>query len=136
MKNPISIFIIFFILFLSSLTTSAEEKRGDIVCIASTSNWCNYNEECTGITEEPKTIFDIYLDEKYLHWIEENNDYQTFFFEYSKSKPMGIININIKLEGNSQFILIDEKTGKFARIGGGFYNLQTQHLYGTCRFSD
>ena len=133
MKN---ILILFFILSLSLSKATAEEQHGDIVCVASTSNWCNYNEECTGITEESKTVFDIYLDEKYLHWIEENNDYQTFFFEYSKSKPMGIININIKFEGNSQFILIDEKTGKFARIAGGFSNLQTQHLYGTCRFSD
>jgi len=132
MKNLISIFIIFFILFLSFLKANAVEKHGDIVCIASTSNWCHYNEDCTGMTVEKKTIFNIYLKEKYLNWIEEDNNYQTFSITHTRSYFNDIINFN----QSPMYMLIERNTGKFVRVAGGLTDLSTQHLYGTCRYSD
>ncbi|MDC0232688.1 hypothetical protein OAJ95_02040 [Pelagibacteraceae bacterium] len=127
MKILISLFVILFL-----FKANATEKHGDIVCLASTSNWCHYNEDCTGMTIEKKTIFDIYLKEKYLHWVEEDNNYQTFSITHSRSYFNDIINFN----QSPMYMLIQRNTGKFVRVSGGLTDLSTQHLYGTCKYYD
>ncbi len=122
-----SLFIIFFILFLCSSEATSKE----IGCIVSSSNWCHFNEECTGITEETDSIFEIHPEKNIIYWVDKENNVETIKIQYISHDTTDIY----RFADGIGYLIINKISGSFIEVSSTEF-FSTVHRYGTCYTKD
>ena len=122
-----SLFIIFFILYLCL----AEAMSKEIGCIVSSSNWCHFNEDCTGITIETDSIFEIHPEKNIAYWVDKENNVEKIKIQYIPHDSTDIY----KFADGIGYIIINKNNNTFIQVSSTEF-LSTAHRYGTCYTKD
>lgn len=121
MKRLILIFIFHFLFLSEALGVSLK-------CEVKTSNWCHYNEKCTGITSEQHT----WTIDEFMASRCDRGECEHFGINYYTNHP--IYNY-VTFRNSLGYIIIEKSTGKFVHVSGGPPNLSTVHRYGFCKIN-